>query len=217
MRWEPRYGLAATLEAGNVPRALELVSRVREIEPDNPEAPYIEAIVAANAGRMDDALELFTESTRLDESYGPAHFYRANLLIALGREADAISAFEAAAKDPRSRPHLTRAYELATDPSHLGRLRSVLEPLYAQDLDGLLALARFDLTRNELARAEAWMRTALALRPDGLDVLLVRAQLLHGQRRTQEAIRLLQELAREHPGSPRVQAALDEIQTNGGG
>jgi Flp pilus assembly protein TadD len=138
------------------------------------------------ATKPKEALEHLSTALRLDRDFAPAHYSRGWLLHRLGRPADALVDFKAAAR---------------LQPSNV----SVLDQL------GLTYL-----TLEQPGQAEKILRRALGLAPQNPDVLMHLGRALIALQREDEGQRYLsefQKLRSDKPRDPRREAGMFELAT----
>jgi tetratricopeptide (TPR) repeat protein len=140
-----RQGLAELSQLyhanGCYPEALACYEGLSRMEPGNARWPHLQASIAANSGRLDEALPLREKVVGLAPDYTPARLRLGDVLLKINRVADAV-----------------RVY---ADVLH----RAPDEP-YA-----LLGLARCDLAANDWTKASEHLQSAIARHPDFVGAL----------------------------------------------
>jgi tetratricopeptide (TPR) repeat protein/SAM-dependent methyltransferase len=158
------------LQTGRSRRAVELVSRVVDLNAALPEPHYNLALALEAEGRLGEATEHYRRAVALKPDYAAAHMNLGNALVQQGRLDDAIGRYRRVlALEPRSAiAHYNIANVLArqkrfADAEASYRAAIDCEPRFAEAFNNLGNVLK-DQDRPAPA-AEAWGR-ALALRPD---------------------------------------------------
>jgi protein O-GlcNAc transferase len=126
MAWR-HYSLGSRTDAGMISL------RVLDIEPKNPDALHLLGVLAYEAGKQDEAIELMTEAIRVNKKYAPLH---GNLALAKLAKGDLNGAASSARKAFALSPSYADAHRvLGLVYQHKGRLKdAVVEFRRAQDL-----------------------------------------------------------------------------------
>jgi tetratricopeptide (TPR) repeat protein len=103
----------AAIRQGFHERAVEDLEIVLEVRPDDPSVHYWMGLACGRSGDLDRALEHLTRSVTLDPALAPAHVERGRQLLARGRPAEAVEAFERAARLRPLNAEARRALDLA--------------------------------------------------------------------------------------------------------
>lgn len=110
------YGLArAHANAGHFQNALDVIEKVRTLDPGNPAVPTLAGTCLLRAGRPEEAAGQYEEALRLDPGNASLHGTYGECLSSLSRFDEAIAAFRDASRlrpdDVRSLARLARLYE----------------------------------------------------------------------------------------------------------
>jgi len=208
----------ADLRLGRSPRALVLLERARELEPQYPDVLAWLGLARLKAGDRAGAARALEQSVTVERGFGRGHRFLSLVRHAEGRSADALA---------EARRGLAGLHDLSALPARLRVPGLEVEGADEKDLlrglairpgcaDLHLALGRRRLASGELAQAREPLRTALGLQPGYAAALfeLGRAELEMGS--PQEAIRLLGRVARERPGWVDAQALLGRARLQAG-
>ena len=159
---EMRGRLAMALEVNDFDAAaIAAYQQATLLGPSDFRWPYFEAILAAEDGDTERALEVIATALAIDDGYVPAWLYRGVWLVALGRHAEAQAAFERARElGARANADAGIAQTLLGEGDAEGAV-AILEPLSAELRHphvyrllgrGYRALGRDDAARIALAR-----------------------------------------------------------------
>jgi superkiller protein 3 len=214
-----RGELGLALEANGMPKAaVQAYGQAEELDASDPRWSYMAAVLLAQLGELDEAVDAVDRSLALDPTYVPAHLYRGAWLLDLGRLDEAREAYELATRLQldsraawygRARVHLRRE-ESAQALAILERLATSgrTEP-YLQQLLGLAYRETGDLERAREALAAgrgeqppSWpdpRRRVLADYARGYAAEKRRGDVLIESNRWQEAAATLEPLLRNNP------------------
>ena len=132
------------LEAGHLPRSLDLILRARALAPRTARVHYLLGLYYTDTRQVKLSLDAFEEALRLDPANAKAHNNRGSALEQLGRAGDAEAAFRQA---------LTLDTRLAQPYINLGHLleqrgaRQDAAAVYAQAIDNGLDREMFEQYR----------------------------------------------------------------------
>ena len=154
---EMRGRLAMALEVNDFDAAaVAAYQQAALLGPSDFRWPYFEAILAAEDGDTERALEVIATAVDIDDGYVPAWLYRGVWLVALGRHAEARAAFERARElGARANADAGIAQTLLGEGDAEGAV-AILEPLSAElrhpHVYRLLGRAYRALGRDDAAR-----------------------------------------------------------------
>ena len=154
---EMRGRLAMALEVNDFDAAaVAAYQQAALLGPSDFRWPYFEAILAAEDGDTERALEVIATALDIDDGYVPAWLYRGVWLVALGRHAEARAAFERARElGARANADAGIAQALLGEGDAEGAV-AILEPLSAElrhpHVYRLLGRAYRALGRDDAAR-----------------------------------------------------------------
>jgi len=208
-------------QAGRPVDALPLYAQVLAGEPDNPAALYYGGVAAWTAGQPELAHERLDRVIAIaPQPVADAHYHRALVLAALGREPDAIADYQTAL---RLKPGFAAAH------NNLGVLQRRAGEFEAADASFAAALqidpahvdARYNraltaFQRGDLALAQALLRECIKRAPDhdGARATLVDVLTDLGERG--EALTLARASVKRLPGSPPLCNALGQAEEAAG-
>jgi tetratricopeptide (TPR) repeat protein len=114
---EYKYGLALSDRTANADAIVHL-RRAADLNAADPYSRLQLGRVAAAEGRFAEAADWFAQTVRLKPDYGDAHYSLGTMFVALGREADALAAFERSiesglAPEWKAKAHLSAGIALA--------------------------------------------------------------------------------------------------------
>jgi tetratricopeptide (TPR) repeat protein len=145
--YHPAIGLAELSRLyhanGFYNEALQCYDGLRQLQPAEPQWPYLEASILAGFGRLDEARPYYERAVALAPDYVPARVRLGEILLKTNRNADAAGTYRAT---------------LARVPA---------EPY------SLLGLARCDLVAGDWNRARDHLREAISDHPDFLGAILL--------------------------------------------
>src|SRR5579875_1555358 len=202
----PRIGeRRATPARGGTRAAERLYARVLKVMPDNFDALHLSGLVKAQSGRMGEAYRLMATALGINAQAADAWVNFANVLHALGRDAEALEALERALQLRPCDPEILR---LRGDTLiALGRAREAIEAfdrvLAAQPRNGE-ALNGRGAARAALGKAHealADFDAALALAPDHPGALYNRGRALLELDRPHEALASFERALRVTPAN----------------
>jgi tetratricopeptide (TPR) repeat protein len=197
-----RVRLAELLMEDNLSEARQMLETVLEWESNYPGALYVLGRVSMAAGDHKKAEECFRRVLRLVPSYLPAHTRLAECLEAQGRSAEA-------------QPHRKLIGEATT-------VLPMEDPLEALLMDqglhksALLRAGNALVADGQLEQADTILQIAADVAPDDVNIQNGIAGLRLAQERTDDAIKLLEDILAERPEySPaRVNLVIAHIQKN---
>ncbi len=146
---------------GFYPEALNCYAGLRQLEPNQPHWPHLEACIIADFGRMDEALPLRERVTVLAPDYIPGWIRLGDVRLKANQPADAAKAYAEALRRAPGQPY------------------------------ALLGLARCDLAANDWTKAQTRLQDAIAQNPNfiGALSLLVTVSEHFGDTATADALR----------------------------
>lgn len=114
---EYKYGLALSERRANSEAAVHL-RRAAEANPSDPYSRLQLGRVAASEGKYAEAAEWFAQTVRLKPDYGDAYYSLGTMFVTLGREGEALVAFERSieaglAPEWKAKAHLSAGIALA--------------------------------------------------------------------------------------------------------
>lgn len=177
------------------------------------------AVSCFQAGRIGQALELLARAIEVDPTFDASYYHRGRILWQLGRGPEALADARHAAGiggGCAAQAHFLVGEILIKDvmtrragASEFG-VAATLAPQWAQ-AHYLAALHYYQ--SGDCAEGERWARSALNAQTNYPDALWILAQALLEQDRADEAVPLLEELARLAPERRGVQEELERLRT----
>ncbi|MEP7154196.1 MAG: tetratricopeptide repeat protein [Betaproteobacteria bacterium] len=205
----------ANVRAQRLPDAARAIQRAIALAPGNANFYLTAANIQQDLGDLSSAVDLLTQSIRVDPAFAQGHNNLGIVLTDLGRIEEAIPAFREAI---RLNPAYARAYaNLAAaqvrslqfaDALSSAQRATELQPDYAH-AHHLLGNALV-MTGNTAA-AEAALRTAIRLRPDFAEASLLLVKTLTKLKRADEAEQVCRQALSLTPGRHDLWAALGDI------
>jgi predicted TPR repeat methyltransferase len=209
---ERRQALRALLEqgrtwhrTGDTRRAEAAYRHVLQAEPQNADALHLLGLMAAQAGKLPDALDLIGRAITVDPTVPSYHANLGNVLRLHGRRTEAVEAYRRAiAMAPTMpAPHLN----LATVLRQLGRLEEAIAAarrgteLLPNDGGAYFTLGNVLRRAGDDAGAAAAYRRALEINPQQLRCHEYLARVLHRAGDQAGAVEVLERWLRYEPGN----------------
>lgn len=195
--------LASLYYAQGFPEAaVECFKRLNELRPDDFVWQYCLAASYDKAGQREQALTWYRKALAQNNDYYPAHLRCAELLEAMGRDAEAQE-FRAQIK---VRPERLEGADIL----ERAMLRNGL------DHKTLINEAALAAQEGQIERADEYIEDALKSDLNDPQARSVRAMIRFLQGRTDEAVRELQDVLREHPDNLRAKYTLAQVRSNTG-
>jgi tetratricopeptide (TPR) repeat protein len=222
-RADRRAELGYALEANGLPRAaIRTYLQVERLAPDDPRWSYLAAVVSAQLGELDTAIDAVDRSLAIDPGYVAAHLYRGAWLLDLGKADRAGAAYERALRlEPDNRAALYGQARVHLQRDDGAQALAILERLagsnrsdrYLQQLLGSAYRLTGDLERagealalgRGQAQPPAWpdpRRGVLQHYARGYAAEMRRADALLDAGRWQEAAGILEQLRGRNPADP---------------
>ena len=200
-----RWLAVASAESGDVEGALAHVAQAVELAPDDAELHLLRGTLLLNLRQGDPARTALAKATELDPNQAPAYFLQAQLALARGDVGEAERLAKYAARLDPGHPQLTIIEAMAALRSGKPQVAISLlgNPEFAEDNDPqrFFALGFAHMQQGHAAFAEQAFRRVLELRPDADGVRLLVSRLCQDQRRTDDALDILEPLLeRPAPG-----------------
>ena len=200
-----RWLAVALAQAGDTEAALEHVAEAIELAPDDAELHLLRGSLLLGTRQGDPAQAALAKATELDPNSVPAYFLQAQLALARGDVAEAERLAKYAARLDPSHPQLTVIEAMAA--LRRGKPEVAInllgDPGFVEDNDPqrFFALGFAHMQLGHAAFAEQAFRRVLELRPDADGVRLMVSRLCQDQRRTDDALDVLDPLLeRPEPG-----------------
>jgi len=195
-------------DSGDVVRAIDLLSRAVELDPNAAAIPAAQASLYAQVGQTADAIRVAERALTLDADYGEAHRVLGLIFATLSEQAleqrDGRGSSDAEMYRERALTHLEQSV-VAGEPD--GRITFILARLYVETgavdkavvtlepfvrdrpgfVDGLLLLARAFVESGRLAEAVETLEEAVRSRPRSVRMLNALAELYESVERWREA------------------------------
>lgn len=220
---EALMGVQQALMHGAFAEARRAAERLAADFPDHPRVANLLGLALMQTGAPDPALAAFARATDADPGYASAHVNRANLLVALGRFAEAIPVSRAAlAATPDPANTAKASFLLGVAQLKTGAPEAALAPLRAAiaadpsmvgahvALGGLLG----QLGRQD--QAVAVLEPAFRRWPENAEIGRNLATALSQLGRFAEAAAVLDPLAAKSPGDVELCLALAQVWRNAG-
>ena len=157
----PLLGILAREQ--NADTVLAVTERIAEAYPERAYAQYLHAMLAAQSGRSEEALEYFDRSLELDEIEG-VHATRAKVLLKMGRSSEAVISLRKAVERNPDDQSLRLTYAQGAGRRQgirkgAGRIRK-LHQASPDDAELLYTLGLLSLESQRLDDAEKYMMHA---------------------------------------------------------
>jgi tetratricopeptide (TPR) repeat protein len=177
-------------------KAIAVLMRFNEREPDAMEGAALLADAYAQAGRTEDAIKLLAQAAEREPS-----FYQslAELYERIGRWRDAADSYKKATEQGAGSREVTRRWALALlnsqrpgDPANARDLLQQIVTDNPNDVRAVYLLAQAQRQLNDYQAAEATARQLIALDPGGASGLYALAQVYEQQREYGKVVETLQ-------------------------
>ena len=200
-----RWLAVALAESGDIEGALAQAEQAVELAPDDAELHLLRGTLLLNLRQADPAHAALAKATELDPNQAPAYFLQAQLALARGDVAEAQRLAKYAARLDPAHPQLILIEAMAAlrsgKPQVAIHLLGNPEFADADNPQRFFALAFAHMQLGHAAFAEQAFRRVLELRPDADGVRLLVSRLCQDQRRTDDALEILEPLLeRPEPG-----------------
>jgi tetratricopeptide (TPR) repeat protein len=205
--------------AGEARQAEQECRRILECEPQHAQALHLLGVLAQQAGRLDEALELLRQAVVLCPGEADFHY---NLGVAqqfLGQKAEAQSSYQKALRlNPDHPAALNNLGNLALNSNQLEEAEDCLrhalrvQPDYGAAYHNLALVCN---QRRKLEEAVSCLRQAVRLIPGDAAIHFQLGQVLEKQGKTDEAINAYREAVRLRPDHVMGQVSLGNLLTLG--
>ena len=181
-------GAEAAIYARERETALVYLKEVKNIDPQNPDIPYIYGLMHFEAGDLNNAIECFNEAISRGEKPDPDYIYKLADVYAKMRQYD--KSLEIMEKIPHkdARFYVKQSELNALSGNLPGGIKSLKNAIYTQnDLPALwVKLAQYHRLDYDLPLANAAISKALAIDPENERARLEEARIKKAMGRTKE-------------------------------
>jgi tetratricopeptide (TPR) repeat protein len=211
----PQAGWSAAQRAALAQGVAEWIA-VQEFNADRPESHTNLAGLHAERGASEQAFAELGKALALDPGFSPAFVNRADLLRALGREAEAEASLrEALVRNPRDAVlHHTLGLALIRQKQRDAGLRELAEAVRLAPDDARFAyvygIGLHDLGRTQ--EAEQVLETLLRSHPNDVDALFALVSYLEESGEPARALPHARRLAELQPQDPRIRALVAALE-----
>jgi Flp pilus assembly protein TadD len=211
---EAQLNLGTLLLSSDAKAAAGPLSKAVELQPSQSRPRYLLGIAQERSGDLTGAVQSFEGVTHLDPKDADAYTHLGGLLLRLGRPAEAEGKFRRALEiAPKSIPALqglAQSLELQKKPEAAEAYRNYLavEPGNAAAKEFLIHSL---LEQKKYDEALAELEKLPPPNPPRLETLKLRADILIGQKKTEEAITVLQQALELAPNDAQLHGGLGRL------